>query len=145
MRTVIAAHDGREHGLDAVARAREIAEAADARLLVAHITEKQTPYWSVERDHQHILRDELARVFDPARAIGGPRLETRAIGASTVVSGLLSVIEEEGPGVVVVGASHRGPFGHVLYGDVARQLERHCDCHVEVAPVGLAQREPAAA
>jgi nucleotide-binding universal stress UspA family protein len=144
MRTVIAAHDGREHGLDAVARGREIAEAAGARLLVVHIMEKQTPYWSVEREHQHMLRDELEEIFAPARAIGGPLVETRAIGASTAVIGLLQVIEDEEPGVVVIGASHRGVFGHVLYGDIARQVERNCDCHVEVAPVGCASMAAAA-
>ena len=144
MRTVIAAHDGREHGLDAVARAREIAEAADARLLVVHIMEKQTPYWSVEREHQHTLRDDLEHIFAPARALGGPKVETRAIGASSVAIGLLQVIEDEHPGVIVIGASHRGVFGHVLYGDIARQVERHCDCHVEVAPVGCASLAVAA-
>jgi len=135
-RTLVAAHDGTLRGLDVIARGRRIAESADARLLVVHVMEKQTPYWSKDPDHQHMLREQLAHVFDPARAVGGPNAETRAIGARSVVDGLLAVLEDEHANVVVVGSSHRGPLGHVLYGDVAHQLEKRCDCYVDVAPIG---------
>ena len=133
MKTVMAAVDGREHGLRAVARARDIAEAVDARLLVVHVAERQTPYWSTQREHQTRLRHDLADVFEDARRVGGPHTETRMIDSSSVIEALIDAAEEEQAGVVVVGSTHYGPLGHAVYGDVAKQLKRRCDCRVEVA------------
>lgn len=133
MKTVMAAVDGREHGLDAVARAREIAEAVDARLLVVHVAEKQMPYWTTERNHQTLLRHRLARIFEDARQVGGPHTETRMIDSSSVIEALIAAADEEQAGVLVVGSTHYGPVGHAVYGDIAKQLERRCDCRVEVA------------
>lgn len=135
MRTLIAAHDGTSRGLDVVARGREIADAADARLLVVHVIEKQMPYWSRDPDHQHLLREDLAHIFDPVREIGGPGVETRAVGARSVIEGLVAAVEDEHAGVIVIGTSHHGPLGRMLYGDVAHQLMSRCNCHVDVTPV----------
>ena len=144
-RTLIAAHDGSPRGLAVVARGRRIAEKADARLLIVHVIENQTPYWAGDPDHQHRLRTELEHIFEPARAVGGPRAETRAIGARSVVEGLLGVIEDEKAGVIVIGRSHHGPVGHMLYGDVAHQIERRCDCYVDVTPIEVEAEAAAAA
>ena len=135
-RTVIAAHDGTPRGLDVVARGRRVADAADARLLVVHVIEKQMPYWSRDPDHQHQLRDELAHIFGPAREIAGPDMETRAIGARSVVEGLLGAVEDENAGVIVIGTTHHGPVGRVVYGNIASQVTAQCSCHVDVTPVG---------
>ena len=135
-RTLIAAHDGSPRGLEVVARGREIAEAADARLLVVHVIDRQMPYWSRDPEHQHLLREELAHIFDPVREIGGPNVETRAVGARTVTEGLVAAVEDEGAGVIVIGTTHHGPVGRMLYGSIARQLMSRCDCHVDVTPVG---------
>lgn len=135
-RTVIAAHDGTPRGLDVVARGRRVADAADARLLVVHVIEKQMPYWSRDPDHQHQLRDELAHVFGPAREIAGTDMETRAIGARSVVEGLVGAVEDENAGVIVIGTTHHGPVGRVIYGNIASQVTAQCSCHVDVTPVG---------
>lgn len=136
--TILAAHDGSPRDLDVIARARQIAERADARLMIVHVIDKQTPYWSQDPEHQHRLRAELRHVFDPAREVGGPNAETRAIGARTVVEGIVGVVEDEGATVVVIGSTHRSPLGHVIHGDVAHQVDKRCDCHVDVAPIGEA-------
>lgn len=134
-RTLLAAHDGTERGLEVVARARRIADTADARLLVVHVVDRQTPYWSRAPEYQHLLRDELARVFGPIREIAGPGAETRAVGARSVVEGLLGAIEDEHAGVVVVGSTHRGVLGHALNGDIAQQLAKRCRCYVDLVPL----------
>jgi nucleotide-binding universal stress UspA family protein len=139
-RTVIAAHDGSSRDLDVIERAFRIAEGADARLLIVHVIDTQTPYWSQDPDHQHLLRAKLKRIFDPAREVAGPNAETRAIGARTVVEGLVGVANDEGANVVVIGSTHRNPLGHAVHGDVARQVAKRCECYVDVAPIG----EPAA-
>ena len=143
-RALIAAHDGTPRGLEVVARARRIADSADARLVIVHVIDKQMPYTSRDPNHQHILREELAHVFEPARAVGGPEAETRAVGARSVIDGLLGAIDDESAGVIVVGSSHRGPLGHALYGDVAHQLQKRCDCYVDVVPVGAQAMQHAA-
>jgi len=137
-RTVVAAHDGTTRGLPVVERARRLAEQGDARLVIVHVLDRQTPYWSSDPDHQHRLRRELADIFEPAREIGGPAAETRAVDARSVVEGIHGVAEDEQANVVVVGSSHYGPLGHVVHGDVARALDHRCDCHVNVAPIARA-------
>lgn len=135
-RALIAAHDGSPRGLEVIARGREIADAADARLVIVHVIDKQMPYTSRDPDHQHIMREELAHVFEPARAVAGPDAETRAIGARSVIDGLLGAIDDEHAGVIVVGSSHHGRLTHAFYGDVARELAKRSNCYVDVVPVG---------
>jgi nucleotide-binding universal stress UspA family protein len=142
-RALIAAHDGSPRGVEVVARGREVADAADARLVIVHVIDRQMPYTSRDPEHQHIMREELAHVFEPARAVGGSEAETRAVGARSVVEGLLGAIDDEQAGVIVVGSSHHGPLGHALYGDVARQLAKKSNCYVDVVAVG--KHEPAKA
>ena len=135
-RALIAAHDGTARGLEIVARAREIAEKANARLVIVHVLDRQMPYSSRDSDRQHMLREELAHVFDPAREIAGPEAETRAVSARSVIEGLLGAIEDEQAGVIVVGSTHHGPLGHMLFGDVAAQLAKRSDCYVDVVHIG---------
>ena len=143
-RALIAAHDGTARGLEVVARARKIADRANARLVIVHVLDRQMPYSSRDPDRQHILREELAHVFEPARAIAGPDAETRAISARSVIEGLLGAIDDEKAGVIVVGTTHHGPLGHMLFGDVAAQLAKRSDCYVDVVHIGEHAIEQAA-
>lgn len=143
-RALIAAHDGTTRGLEVVARAHTIAEKADARLVIVHVLDRQMPYASRDPDQQHILREELAHVFDPARAVAGHEAETRAVSARSVIDGLLGAIEDEEAGVIVVGTTHHGRLGHMLYGDVAGQLAKRCNCYVDVVQIGAHPLEQAA-
>ena len=134
--TVIAGHDGTTRGLDAVAHARRLADAQHARLLVVHVIDHEMPYTSTDLDHQHRLRGHVHRVFDPIHRELGRDIETQLVSALSTRAGLREAAEGAHAELVVVGASHHGPVGHVLYGDVAHWLTRHCDCPVEVAPLG---------
>ena len=134
--TVIAGHDGTTRGLDAVAHARRIADAQNARLLVVHVIDHEMPYTSTDLAHQHRLRHHVHRVFDPIRDELGRDIETQLVSALSTRAGLREAAEDAHAQLVVVGGSHHGPVGHVLYGDMAHWLTRHCDCPVEVAPVG---------
>lgn len=135
--SVIAGHDGTTRGFDSIAHAQRIAVAEDARLLVVHVIEHQMPFTSLDPIYQHQQRDRIAAVFEPVRERFGSTVETRLVSAGSAPTGLRQVAEDENAIAVVVGPSHRGPVGHVLYGDVAHWLEGHCDCRVEVAPVGV--------
>jgi nucleotide-binding universal stress UspA family protein len=141
--TVIAGHDGSTRGLDAVAHAQRIADEQNARLVVVHVIEHEMPYWSTDAGHQHRLRQHVHKVFDPVRRELGLDVETRLVSALSTRAGLREAAEDERAQMVVVGPSHHGPVGHVLYGDVAHWLTRHCDCPVDVAPVGARGAEAA--
>jgi nucleotide-binding universal stress UspA family protein len=134
--TVIAGHDGTTRGLDAITHASRIAQERDARLVVVHVIAHQMPYSSTERDHQTDLRHHLEEVFGPVHAMLADTAETRMVDALSTPIGLRDAAEDEDAEMVVVGPSHHGAVGRVLYGDVANWLSRHCDCPVEVAPVG---------
>jgi nucleotide-binding universal stress UspA family protein len=134
--TVIAGHDGTPRGLDAVTYAERIAAAQGGRLVVVHVIEHEMPFTSKDPIHQHRQRDRVAAMFAPVRDRFGSKIETRLVSAESVRAGLRQSAEDEHAGTVVVGPSHHGPIGHVLYGDVAHWLTSHCDCTVEVAPVG---------
>ena|SRR5687768_7094085 len=134
--TVIAGHDGTTRGRDAVAHASRIANAQNARLLVVHVIDHEMPYTSVDLAYQHQLRQHVHRVFDPIHDELGRGVETQVVSALSTRTGLREAAENVHAQLVVVGPSHHGPVGHVLYGDVAHWLTRHCDCAVEVAPVG---------
>ena len=134
--TVIAGHDGTTHGLDAVAHASRIAEAQNARLLVVHVIDHEMPYISTDHAHQQRLRQHVHRVFDPIHSEFGRDVETQLVSALSTRAGLREAAEDAHARLVVVGGSHHGPVGHVLYGDMAHWLTSNCDCPVEVAPVG---------
>jgi nucleotide-binding universal stress UspA family protein len=134
--TVIAGHDGTTRGLDAVAHASRIADGQDARLLVVHVIDHEMPYWSIDHAHQYRLREHAHRVFDPIHGELGRDVETQLVSALSTRAGLREAAEDAHAQLVVVGGSHHGPVGHVVYGDMAHWLTRHCDCPVEVAPVG---------
>jgi nucleotide-binding universal stress UspA family protein len=134
-RTVIAGHDGTTRGLDAVAHAGRLADAQNARLLVVHVIDHEMPYTSTDHAHQQRLRHHMHKIFDPIHGEGG-HVETQLVSALSKRAGLREAAEDVHAEAVVVGASHHGPVGHVIYGDVAHWLTRHCDCPVEVAPVG---------
>jgi nucleotide-binding universal stress UspA family protein len=145
--TVIAGHDGTHRGFDAIVHAQQVAAARDARVVVVHVIERQMPFTSRDPTYQHQQRDRVGAVFAPVREMFGQEIETRLVAAVSPAAGLRQSAEDERAVAVVVGPSHHGPVGHVLYGDVAHWLTRHCDCAVEVAPVGehteLEARSPA--
>ena len=134
--TVIAGHDGSAHGFDAIAHAQRIAAAQDAHVVVVHVIEHQMPFTSRDPIYQHQQRDRVAKVFAPIHEIFGSEIETRVVSAASAPAGLRRAAEDERALAVVVGPSHHGRVGEVLYGDVAHWLMRRCDCPVEVAPVG---------
>lgn len=107
-----------------------------ARVVVVHVIESQMPFTSRDPAHQHHVRDRAAEVFEPVRGMFGSDVETRLVSAASTRVGLRDSAEDEDAIAVVVGPSHHGPIGHVLYGDVADRLSSRCECAVEVAPVG---------
>ena len=69
---------------------------------------------------------------------GGP--DGRVVVAPSVAVGLNEVAIEEGAAAVVVGSSHRGTLGRVLFGTDAEHLARIISCPVAVAPRGFSRR-----
>ena len=113
---VIVGHDGRSGGDDALELGRLLARSLGDKMALVSV---------------------LVPGASPAviEGVGG-----RVVSASSVARGLIDVADEVGASAVVVGSSHRGRIGRVLFGTDARHLADVASCPVAVAPRGYAQR-----
>src|SRR6476646_7813108 len=102
-----------ERSRDALALGRMLARAAGAELLPVTV---------------HPLAGRS--VMPPVSAT------SRVVEAPSVARGLTEVAESERALAVVVGPSHRGPFGRVVPGSVGDRLLETAPCPVGVAPSG---------
>jgi nucleotide-binding universal stress UspA family protein len=85
---------------------------------------------AVERD----LRDHAA---DRLREAADDTMETLAVGGSSAARALHGVALERAAGMIVIGATHRGPIGRMSPGSTAEQLLHGAPCPVAVATAGL--------
>jgi two-component system sensor histidine kinase KdpD len=110
--TVLAAVSGSESGQAVLQRAAELAETADAELLVAHVT--------LDDGLSRRPEGRLASYRDFAAERGGAYLE---IAGTDVAGTLAGAAREHGASRVVV-ARHRSWLGELWRGSVARRLRR---------------------
>jgi len=117
---VIVGWDGSSGGEDALELGRLLATALDEHCVaVSVLVTGASPHARAEVDE------------------GG---RGRVVVAPSVAVGLNDVAVEEGAAAVVVGSSHRGALGRVLFGTDAEHLARIISCPVAVAPRGFAGR-----
>jgi nucleotide-binding universal stress UspA family protein len=136
--TILVGFDGSDGGRDALALARVLAEATEARVLVATVL----PYGPLPIPYE-LLEEEEAEQAGPLLAearerLGGLRVETRAFGGGTPAGVINDLAEREKVETIVVGSPHRGAIGRVLIGSVADGLLHGAPCEVLTAPRGYA-------
>lgn len=137
---LLVAHDGRDGGRDALELARILATPdPDASALVVNVS--ATGLLPLE---YALLSAEEATdaepLFEEARdALAGMEIETRAYGGSSPAGILTMLAEREDFDAIVVGSPHRGVFGRILLGSVAKSLLNGAPADVAVAPKGYAQ------
>ncbi len=139
-RKIVVGFDGSERAQDALALGKLLADASEAKLVVAGVYGLDPGL--IERDTR--FREgwaEHTRAIDAAAESVGA--EPKAIWSSSVGQGLHELAEEIGAGVVVVGSSHKGRVGQVLAGNIGRTLLQGSPCSVAVAPHGFAAAAPA--
>ena len=140
---IIVGFDGSEHGRDALALGRALAQALSTQLIVviAYAPEERlwVP-WTAEpldaRGQQRLVEQAEAGLSSFDRA------ECRTVASESAAGALQAEAEGEHAQVIVVGSTHRGAAGRILLGTVTQEVLDAAPCAVAVAPVGLASVQP---
>jgi nucleotide-binding universal stress UspA family protein len=131
--------DQREGGKDALELARVLgASSGSSALVVTVLFAGPLPM------EYALLADAEAREAEPLFAAARDTLtdtevETHAYGGGSPAGILTTLAEREHFDAIVVGSPHRGVFGRVLIGSVAKSLLNGAPTDVAVAPKGFAQ------
>lgn len=139
---LLVAHDGRDGGRDALELARVLAAPdPDASALVVNVSVTGP----LPMEYALLSAEEATDaepLFEQAReALAGVAVETRAYGGGSPAGILTTIAEGEGFDAIVVGSPHRGVFGRILLGSVAKSLLNGAPADVAVAPKGYAQAQ----
>lgn len=138
---LLVGYDGSDGGRDALALARALAEATEAKVLVVTVL----PYGPLPIPYEILEEGELERaqpLLDEARErLPGIEVETRAFGGGSPAAVINDLAEREEVDTIVVGSPHRGPIGRTLIGSVADGLLHGAPCEVVAAPRGYASEE----
>ena len=124
---VVVGYDGRPQGHDALALGSSLARALDAPLIVAVVYPSEDVGSSLPAEEHRARADRLAR--EGADEVAGA-LDTSPypVAGRSPAHGLHDLAEAEGAAALVVGASHRGPVGRVLAGNVATVFRPQQGC-----------------
>ena len=137
---IVAGFDPSPSGYDAVALGRQLATAAGARLIVAHVYLEAVsaievmppPELLAERRNEALARVERAHVvlegFEPWEPV--------VYATEPAARGLHEVAERAGAELIVVGSTHRHGAGRVIPGATAERLLHGSACPIAVAPAG---------
>lgn len=137
--TIIAGHDLKDGGEDALSLGRMLADSSEADLVVAGVL----PLGQLPYDIGPALGEEAHRLGEGIRArahdIG---VEPQVLRSRSTARGLHELAEEMHADLIIVGSSRRGRVGDILAGNVGLQLLHGAPCAVAVAPVGYSEEEP---
>lgn len=138
-RTVIVGYDGSPGARDALALGRVLADALDARPIIAtvvlypdHLIGAQEVQGIAARQAAPMLAAAMDRVQDLEP-------ETAVLVDDSPAHALHQLAEARRPIALVLGSSHRAPLGRVFLGSVGQSLLSGAPCAVAVAPRDYAQ------
>ena len=135
-RNVIVGYDGSAQADDAVALAKQVADATGGSLTLA------TVFYLNSRlgGRDPILRDveaEQTRKLEEVASAAGAR--TEIVASTSAARGLHWLAEERDADLIVVGSAHHGRAAQVFAGNVGIALLHDSPCAVAVAPHGYAE------
>jgi nucleotide-binding universal stress UspA family protein len=137
---IVAGFDSSPSGLDAVALARTLAEATDARVIVAHVFLDAVSALDILPPPELLAerRSEALAAIERARPVldGYEAWSPLAHAAEPAARGLHEVAEEEGAELIVVGSTHRHGLGRVTPGATGERLLHGSTCPIAIAPAG---------
>ena len=123
-RTIVVGYRPDEHGEDAVALARILADAPSTeRVVVVEVVSGSRPLTKALDRHAHGWP-------------GGVEVGARVVETKAAADALRSIAEEERADVVVLGSTHRGRAGRVFAGTTASRFFHDAPCPVVIAPRG---------
>jgi nucleotide-binding universal stress UspA family protein len=137
---VVIGYEPTPQGEDALALGGMLCEELAARPLIA----SALPFSSTAIGSENL---ELSLELDTSEmlAVARDRLSdldpvSRAIGSRSPADRLTRLAEQADASLIVVGSSHRGPLGRVVFGSTTEQLMRRASAPVAVAPRDFANR-----
>ena len=137
---IVAGFDNSPSGYDAVALARQLAAATDARLIVAHIYTEVLSAIDIVPPPELVAqrRDEALRTVERASIAldGFDRWEPVAYASEPAARGLHEVADRAGAELIVVGSTHRHGLGRVVPGATGERLLHGSACPIAIAPAG---------
>jgi nucleotide-binding universal stress UspA family protein len=141
MSTILVGVDDSERSADAIAFARELARASDARIVVAAVFPyDDMPSRAANLEFRRMLESEAERTAerqaDGLSGIDPGRIALRTLARTSPAHGLQELAEREHAGLVIVGSSHTSRRGRVLPGSTAERLLHGAPCPVAVVPLG---------
>lgn len=127
-RTLVVGWDGSDRSRDALELARPLARIEGASLTVATVVTAEAA------EAERRLREADLNHWP------GVEVSRRVVESRSPGRGLNELAAEVSADMIVLGSTHRGPFGRVFPGTVADDVLRHASCSVAVAPSGYARR-----
>lgn len=137
-KNVLVGVDGRSHGRDAIALARQLTD-PDGTITLAHVDSG-----TLRVSHAispGLVREERKASHDllqHERARSDVSAEIISIEAASPGGGLHRQAEEQNADLLVVGSCSHSAFGRAMLGDDTRAALNGAPCAVAVAPVGYA-------
>jgi nucleotide-binding universal stress UspA family protein len=144
---IVIGFDGTDSGEDALALGMLLARAARAVPLVTVVHPQEYPIGVGRVDAEWVayMHERAEELLGRARRLLGrdAGADYREVSAPSESRGLHELAEQEHAEMVVVGSSHRGPFGRTYPGSTGDRLLQGSSCPVAVAPRGLREQPPA--
>jgi nucleotide-binding universal stress UspA family protein len=135
-RTIVVGYDGSDGAGVALDKAIELAKLEAARIVVVFAYEIPAAYGGETGDYRRAVR----QVAEDATAKAVPQLEAAGVEfeveliAERPVDGLVSVAEQRGASMIVVGTNGEHPIKGVVLGSVPHKLLHVSDVPVLVVP-----------
>lgn len=134
---ILAGHDLRSGGEDAIALGRAIARATGGQLVVAGVF----PIGALPHGFEATWTEEEERVVGEIQsAADDAGAKADVFPSSSPASGLHGLAEETEADLVIIGSSRHSKLGQALAGDVGLGLLHGAPCAVAIAPRGYAEQ-----
>ena len=136
MSTILIGVDASERSEDAVAFARQLAEASGAHLVIANAYPySDFPSRTSHASYREVLRDEaLEIVHDLRQRVEDLPATVKIVPNPSPAHALHATAEAEDACLLVVGSTHTGRVGRVLPGSTGERLLHGAPCSVAVVP-----------
>ncbi len=140
---VIVGFDGSEHGSDALALGRALADTLGTGLLVVIAYTPEKWRWAPGTASPMDASERQLVVARAEAALSDlDDVEVRTVGSGSAAGALYAEAERERAQLIVVGSTHRGVLGRLLLGTVTQEALDAAACPVAVAPLGLSSKQP---
>lgn len=137
---VLVGIDGSEQQRDAIALGEQLARVEGGRMTIAYAYPWSPSSVHLGSAYSKTIRDDAEELLSKAsRLATRVPSRARAVADPSPPRALHRLAEAERPDIVVVGSSHRGPFGRALLGSVGDRVIHGAPCPVAVAPRGFAE------